>query len=169
MTLSPKAALTKADAGLPIVVDYPVQSKFPLVFHMGYGYSRLKDIEFDKVRALNNQDLFAVIKSNASTTGGVAYLSYGVKTWNAGSTEQGLFLTLATDFKDPGERLFVGGSFRAWKRIFLTAGAMSGSIKEGVDPIVEAVGDALQARELFAAVATRRQWKPHVGISFSVF
>jgi hypothetical protein len=170
LTLAPRRAEnTDADAAAPLVVEYVVQSKFPLVFHVGYGYSRLKDVEFEKVRSLNDQDLFAVVKSNSNTAGMVAYLSYGLVEWKVRGTEQGLLLSLATDFKDPGDRLLVGGSVRIWKKLFFTAGAMSGSVKEGVNPIVETIGDQLGARELFGAVSTRRDWQPHFGISFSVF
>jgi hypothetical protein len=46
---------------------------------------------------------------------------------------------------------------------------MSGSVKEGVNPIVETIGGQVGARELFGSVSTRRDWQPHFGISFSVF
>ena len=170
LTLAPRRAeSTEADAGAPVVVEYVVQSKFPLVFHVGYGFSRLKDVEFEKVRSLSNQDLFSVVKNNKNTAGMVAYLSYGLWEWKAAGVEQGFLLTLATDFTDPGDRLLVGGSVRIWKKLLVTAGAMSGSVKEGVNPIVEAIGGQVGARELFGSVSTRRDWQPHVGLSFSVF
>jgi hypothetical protein len=170
LTLAPRSVENKdADAAAPLVVEYVVQSRFPLVFHVGYGFSRLKDVEFEKVRSLSNQDLFSVVKANKNTAGMVAYLSYGLWKWQAAGTEQGFLLTLATDFKDPGDRLLVGGSLRVWKKLFVTAGAMSGSVKEGVNPIVETIGGQVGARELFGSVSTRRDWQPHFGISFSVF
>jgi hypothetical protein len=102
-----------------------------LVFHVGYGYSRLRDVEVEKVRSLSNRGLFSVVK-------------------------------------DPGDRLLVGGSARA-EKLSVTAGAMSGSVKKGVNPIVEAIGGQVGARELFGSVSTRRDWQPHVGLSFHVF
>jgi hypothetical protein len=170
LTLAPRSVENRdADAAAPLVVEYVVQSKFPLVFHVGYGYSRLKDVEFETVRSLSNQDLFSVVKDNDNTAGVVAYLSYSLWTWQAAGVDQGFLVTLATDFQDPGDRLLVGGSLRIWKKLFVTAGAMSGSVKEGVNPIVEAIGGQTGTRELFGSVSTRRDWKPHFGISFSVF
>ena len=59
---------------------------------------------------------------------------------------------------------------QVFKRLFLTVGLASGKTGQGVSPVVEKVGDTLQARELFTAVETHRQWnKAFYGVSFRVF
>jgi hypothetical protein len=49
-------------------------------------------------------------------------------------------------------------------------GVASVKTEEGVNPIVTRIGDTLQTRELFTAVATHRDWdKAFYGVSFKVF
>jgi hypothetical protein len=147
--------------------EYFVHSRIPLVFHVGYAYAALKDVEFETVRSLSQADLFSVVKENTSTNTMLALLSLG----RTISTDNfGVYASIGTDFAKPGERLYVGGSIQLFKRLFITVGKVSASREVGKNPVLERVGDALEARELFSAIETHRDWKTGFGaISFRAF
>lgn len=152
-----------------VEVEYFVHSKLPVVYHVGYAYSRLKEVDFEKVRALDNKDLFAQVKSTASTSALSAFLSLQLCAWGSAGTFGGLYGTIATDFAKPGERVYLGLSSRLFQKLFLTVGVASAARREGKHAVLERVGDALDARELFATTVGRRDWKPQFGVSFAVF
>lgn len=169
VTLTPKGRLEGSPGGEPLPLEYFVHSRFPVTYHMGYAYSRLRDVDFEKVRSLSNQDLFSLVKKEQNTNTFTAFLSYGVRSWPADNPKGGLYLTLGTDFEKPGQRLYAGASVRLFERLLLNAGWASATVKEGRDGIVEPVGDGLQTRQLFGATVTRRQWGFFFGASFVVF
>ena len=58
------------------------------------------------------------------------------------------------------------------KRVFVSGGVATASVKEGADQLTDAIlaaGELLGTRELFGHVVTTRQWKPYVSISFAPF
>ena len=148
-------------------IEYFVHSRIPLVFHLGYAYAALDDVEFETVRSLSQADLFSVVKENSSTNTMLALLSLG----RTISTDNfGVYASIGTDFAKPGERLYVGGSIQLFKRLFITFGKVSASREVGTNPVLERVGDALEARELFSAIETHRDWKAgFAAISFRAF
>lgn len=156
-------------AGKPVEIQYFVHSKYPVTFHAGYLYSSLKEVEFDAVRTTAGADLFQQVRDPASVNSYAAFLSYQLWSGNVGRHGTGILATLGTDFKDPGERLYAGGSVRFLSRFYVGGGFVSATVSEGVNPVVEQVGTALGARELFDAVTTRRDWKPYFHVSFGVF
>lgn len=156
-------------AGTPIEIQYFVHSKYPVTFHAGYLYSSLKDVKFDQVRTIAGADLFEQVHNPQSVNTYAAFLSYQLFSGNMGRYSTGVLATLGTDFKEPGSRLYVGGSFKFLSRVYVGGGFSSATVSEGVNPVVEQIGGALGARELFTTVATRRDWKPYFQLSFGVF
>lgn len=165
ITLTPKNADRLAQP-LTASAAYFVHSRIPLVFHAGYSYSGLRDVRFDRLRGLANTDLFSEVQSNAHTSALTAFLSLG-RTWK--SANLGAYGTIGTDFTKPGDRIYVGGSVQLFKRLFVSTGIVGGNVSTGADPIVEELGTAVNARELFGTIASTRQWKPFGAISFGVF
>jgi hypothetical protein len=166
VTITP--AVREGSDGSPVLItEYFSHSRFPLTFHAGYVGSALDDFDFEQVRALGGRDLFAAVKTNTNIQSVAAFLSYELRSWRQGSV--GVLATIGTDFSKPGERLYLGGSVRMFRRVMLSVGGASAEVKEGVSPVFEQVGDALNARELFGAISTRRAWEGFVGLSFGVF
>lgn len=158
-----------ANKSKPVEIQYFVHSKYPVTFHAGYLYSSLKEVKFDQVRTIAGADLFQQVHQPESVNTYAAFLSYELYGSHVGRRSTGVLATLGTDFKDPGTRLYVGGSVKFLSRIYAGAGVVSSSVSEGVNPVVEQLGTTLGTRELFAAVTTRRDWKPYFHLSFGVF
>lgn len=155
--------------GGPVEIKYFVHSRLPVRFHAGYLYSNLKEVKFDQVRTIAGADLFQQVQDPDSVQTYAAFLSYELMSRNTGRYGAGLLATLGTDFKEPGKRLFVGASVRVLSRVYVGFGALSGSVAEGQNKVVEQLGDRLGTRELFTAVTSRREWKPFFHLSFGVF
>lgn len=158
----------QAPAGEPLTVSYFVRSTRPLVFHLGYTHGRLKDFEFEKVRALVDKDLFSLVKKNEGIDDMTGFLSYELKKWGA-EGQYGLLGTLGTGMRAPGSRLYVGAGLRLMDRIVLGVGGVSGTVAEGAEKVVESLGERLGARELFATISRRRDWAPFFGFSLRVY
>lgn len=148
-------------------IDYFVHSRIPLTFHVGYAYTSLKSVTFEPVRSLSQADLFALVKENENTSTMLAMLGLG-RTFVEDTF--GVYASIGTDFAEPGDRLYVGGSVQLFKRLFLTAGVLSATEEVGEQPVLDRIGGTLEARELFAAIRTHRNWKSGFGaITFRVF
>lgn len=156
-------------AGTPVEIQYFVHSKLPVTFHAGYLYSSLKDVTFAQVRTISGADLFQQVQNPESVNTYAAFLSYKLLEGNRGRYSNGLYATLGTDFKEPGSRLYIGGSIKFLSRVYIGGGVSSATVSEGVNPVVEQIGNTLGARELFTAISTRRDWKPYFQLSFGVF
>jgi hypothetical protein len=168
VSLTPKDQ-SQADGKPTTTTEYFVHSKLPVVFHAGYSYSKLKDVEFETVRSLEQTDLFSEIRKNTETLNTmVAFLSLG-RSFLV-DEKVGAFLSIGTDFSNPGDRLYVGASAQVYKRFFFTVGKLNATVTEGVNPVLERVGNATDSRELFTAIATRRDWSEwFYSVSFKVF
>lgn len=152
-------------------VQYFVHSRIPLTFHTGYAYSSLNSVKFEPIRSLSQADLFAQVKSNENTSSMLALLSLG-QTDKADMF--GVYASIGTDFSDPGDRIYVGGSVQVFKRLFLTFGVMSATEEVGENPVrdqlLDRAGTVLGVRELFGTIKTHRDWNQTFGaISFRVF
>lgn len=169
ITVSPKSRFDGLDGGKPASIEYFVHSRFGLVYHMGYSYSRLRDFDFEKVRAISGQDLFSQTKNQKDINAFTAFLGFPLKTSDKDGGKLGLFATLGTDIEKPGDRLYGALSVRFAQRVMLNAGYATSTLKEGKSRIVEQIGDRLGTRELFNAIETRRQWEPFFAVSFTVF
>jgi hypothetical protein len=168
ISLTPKNQ-AQADGKPSVTAEYFVHSKLPVVFHAGYTYARVQEVKFQTVRALADTDLFSEVRSGSGGIGSMAaFLSLGRSFQQ--DEKVGAFFSIGTDFSKPGDRLYLGGSLQLFKRVFVTVGVASIKTEQGVNPIVTRIGDTLQTRELFTAVATHRDWdKAFYGVSFKVF
>ncbi len=165
ITITPKTQ-TQAVASPVAGVEYFTHSRIPVIFHVGYAYSKIADVEVETVRSASQADLFSVVKNNDDTNAMVAFLSLG-QTVKGG--QLGFFATLGTDFSKPGERVYAGGSIQLGKRAFITGGWVSGTDQVPANRVTETIGNALQARELFAVLNPERKWHGFGAISFRVF
>ena len=156
-------------AGQPVEIQYFVHSKYPVTFHAGYLYSSLKEVKFEQVRTTAGADLFQQVQDPSSVNTYAAFLSYRLWSGNMGRHGTGILATLGTDFQNPGDRLYAGGSVKFLSRFYVGVGVVSATVSEGVNPVVEQIGTGLGTRELFSAVTTRRDWKPYFHVSFGVF
>jgi hypothetical protein len=171
ITMSDLAA--GVDAGVAEVVEFFVHSTLPVTFHAGYSYSSLDAFEFEPVAAAAGEDLFAQINEGKTTSGFTAFLSYRLGRVESSPVKYEVLLTLGTDFKEPGKRLFVGATTRV-KKVLLSGGVATAAVREAneedrVTDIVNGVGDFLGTRELFTRIHTTRQWRPFVAVSFAPF
>jgi len=165
ITMTPKSQ-TQASVAPAAGVEYFSHSRIPVLFHVGYVYSKLQDVQFTTVRSASQADLFSIVKENKATQALAAFLSLG-KTFEQGQV--GVFATLGTDFAKPGERVYVGGSLQLLKKTFITGGFVSGTQQEPANKVTDALGAALGARELFATIDPQRRWRGFGAISFRVF
>lgn len=171
VTMTLNDVVSGTDAGLTEVVEFFVHSTLPVTFHAGYAYSGLDDFEFQPVAAAARGDLFSQIKNAENTSGFTAFLSYRIGRAETAPLRSQFFATLGTDFKDPGKRLFVGGSFRL-KKVMISGGVATASVKEGQNPIDDAIlaaGELLGTRQLFTHIISTRQWRPYAAITFAPF
>jgi hypothetical protein len=165
---------TKAEkAGTSIGVEFFVHSTLPVTFHVGYTVRGLSEARFETVQsviAAGTTDLFTKVQDTSASSGFTAFMSYRVckvATASRGCPQ----LTIGTDFKNVGDRLYGGVSWPLG-RAFITVGAVNGETQEGqnkVTDIIGSVGQAVNARELFTTIATKRKWGGFVGLSFAPF
>ena len=152
----------------PVTLSYLVRSSRPLLLHLGFSYSRLKDAEFDKVRTLGAGDLFSRVKAIDDSEGYVINLSYALHDFD----EAGRFrflATLGTELSKPGDTLFVGGSVLLFDHLVVTSGGVAGTESAGTQKTLDTVAGILDSRELFAAVTQRRAFSWFLGVSFKVY
>lgn len=64
VSLTPKDQ-SQADGKPTTTPEYFVHSKLPVVFHAGHSHSKLKDVEVETVRSLEQTDLFSEIRNGA--------------------------------------------------------------------------------------------------------
>jgi hypothetical protein len=156
-----------------IGVEFFVHSTLPVTFHAGYTIRGLKEQKFETVASslasAGGADLFAKVQDADANSTFTAFMSY--RLCDASRARRCAHLTIGTDFKDVGERLYGGVSW-PFGRAFITVGAVSGETKEGtgvVSDVLNAAGRATDARELFSAINTKRKWGGFIGISFAPF
>jgi hypothetical protein len=168
VSMTPKDQ-NQADGRPTTTTEYFVHSKLPVLFHAGYAYTEFQNVKFETVRSLSQTDLFSEVRqNNESLNVMAAFVSLG-RSFLV-DEKVGAFFSIGTDFSDPGDRLYLGVSLQLYKRFFFTVGKMSASVSEGVNPVFERVGEAAQARELFTAIGTHRDWsQTFYSMSFRVF
>jgi hypothetical protein len=173
VTITMSDLASGSDAGVAEVVEFFVHSLLPVTFHAGYSYSSLDAFEFEQVRAAAGEDLFARINEGKTTSGFTAFLSYRVDGVELPLLRSDLFLSLGTDFTDPGKRLFIGATTRIQK-LLLSAGIATASVRDADDndritDVVSGIGGVLGTRELFTRIRTTRQWQPFIALTFAPF
>ena len=173
VTMTLADLVSGVDPGVTEVVEFFVHSTLPVTFHAGYSYSALDSFEFERVAAAPGVDLFAQINEGKNTSGFTAFLSYRLGGAQPAPGKRDYFLTLGTDFANPGKRLFIGATTRV-KKLMLSAGIATASVRDArpadkVNDIIEGVGEVLGTRELFTRIQTTRQWRPFAAVTFAPF
>jgi hypothetical protein len=156
-----------------IGVEFLVHSTLPVTFHAGYTVRALKELSFESVgtaiQTAGGADLFAKVQDSEANGTFTAFMSY--RLCDISRANRCPHLTIGTDFKNVGDRLYGGVSWPLG-RAFITAGVVSGETKEGEGPVndvLTAAGQVLDSRELFTAISTKRKWGGFFGLSFAPF
>lgn len=161
-----------AGADKQLAVDYFVQSKYPVLFHAGLSYSDVDEVQLEKVRTLAGSDLFSEIRDGESEIDLTTFLSW--QFWSGGErSQQGVLLSVGTDVDEPGQRAYLGLSYRRG-RWFLTGGWVRAEVEDGDEVAAEGMmaGGAAappEAGRLFETVRKGTEEGTFLAISFSVF
>jgi hypothetical protein len=151
---------------------YFVGSDKPLIYHMGYTYGRVRDIQFDKVRALSGQDLFTATSTSPEDTESAASDLTAMLSWelaNAGPDQRfGFLATLGTGFTNPGEVFYYGGSIRIFSKLVVTGGYVTAKTTAGEGASTDSSPSGAN-RTVFASVRQLWRNKPFVGVSFRLY
>jgi hypothetical protein len=164
--------------GEALTPRYFVAWSRPLTYHVGYGYGRIRDIDFKQVRALSGQDVFTATAPEDDDAAGnqdddkagpeaVAFMTLELLTYGP-NARYGAGLTLGTGLNSPGESLYAGGTFRIFNRILLTGGLVWARATRGEKPLIETVVGA-EPRQAFAELTENSATKPYFSISFKVY
>lgn len=147
---------TAIEAGT-VVVQYFVSSNRPVLFHAGLVYTRLNDINIEKINTLDKGEVFKQIKNPSSSSNLSTFLSYQLAVNAQG--DAGILASFGTDIPSPGKRLYLGvtGNFGSF---LFTLGASTASIKEGENLLTE---------DLFKTIKVKREWGYFIAISVNPF
>lgn len=140
-----------------VVVQYFVSSNRPVLFHAGLVYTRLNDINLEKINTLDKGEVFKQIKNPSSSSNLSTFLSYQLAVNAQG--DAGILASFGTDIPSPGKRLYLGvtGNFGSF---LITLGASTASIKEGENLLTE---------DLFKTIKVKREWGYFIAISVNPF
>ena len=123
------------------------QSRHPLLVHVGYAYSGLSKLEFQKVRSAFGQDLFSLVNQQESSDDFV--LGFALQSRAIGTGEKlRVLASLGTGLESPGTNVYFGGGVLLFDSLIVTAGVVSGNTIEGGDEIVEEVFGGGGTRDL---------------------
>ena len=165
VTAKPLAAAPSQKTG-SASAEYLVESRFPLLFHAGLTYNKLKDTKFETVRALEGRDLFVKVRDEDGTETFSAYLSYPLDDPSPDKAEW--FATLGTDLKELGDNIYVGASYRIKKRWFISLGGVYGLQASGENATTEASAEG-PSRTLYEIVKEEREWKAFASVSVKLY
>lgn len=166
--------------GQAVTARYFVAWSKPVIYHIGYGYGRLKDFDFKQVRTLSGQDLFAATKPvDKNTAAGtndestqaeaVAFLTWELYRWGP-NQRFGAGFTAGTGLQSVGESLYVGGTSRIFARLLVTYGMVAARGTRGEGVVVDATTTSpTETRTLFSELKERTDWKRFLSVSFKVY
>ena len=175
--LTGRAATLAGDpVGEPVSARYFVARRAPrrLIYHVGYSYGRLKDIDFAQVRAASGQDLFAATATSASAAAtapashsgeALALMSY--EFWKGGANDRfGASATIGTGLELPGKSLYYGVSFR-FRRALVSGGFATATATRGEGEVTDTMGTT--SRPLFSAIRDVKDVTGFFAVSFRVY
>jgi hypothetical protein len=178
VTLTGQAASRQGEAaGGTITAKYFVATSRPLAYHVGYGYGRLRDLEFNQVRAASGQDVFAIASGKGGTTADTNDKSIGadpvaLMTWefarSGPNARYGGGLTIGTSLTAPAETFYFGGSLRTFSRVFITGGWVVGVGTRGDGTTTDPLPDG-SSRTVFATLRDVTATKMFFAFSFKVY
>lgn len=173
---------TKSDGeqvGQAVTARYFVAWSRPVLYHVGYGYGRLKDFDFKQVRTLAGQDLFAATKpvdaeqagdltDDAGEPEAVAFLTWEL--YKAGPNDRfGFGATAGAGLQAPGESIYLGGTVRIFSRLLLTVGGVAAKASRGEGVVIDTTTSPDSTRTLFSELRERTDWNPFWSVSFRVY
>ncbi len=153
--------------GKPVSIDYFVHYDKTIKFHVGYAHSSLSNFDFEKVRSLSGEELFAKIKDQKATDEFSAFVGYELLSFGTQS-QNGVELTLGTDFAKPGERVYLGVSGRLIGQIFVTMGGATSNVSTPGASSLQPTASPGGLRELFDTFTKSREWAFFFAISVGV-
>ena len=150
------ATLGGEPVGEAVSARYFVATTRRLVYHVGYGYGRLKDLDFRQVRTAAGEDLFAAMESagaGAAESGSgetVAFMS--LEFLRRGPNHRyGVSGTIGTGFRAPGRSVYYGVTGRVFSRLLVTFGVVTATATRGEGEVIQATSELTQ-RTLFSAI-----------------
>lgn len=138
---------TMADKDGETIIQYFVSSDLPVVFHVGLVYSHLKEVDFEKVRSLQGNDVFQQISKPSGTENLVAFLSYELASAADGKT--GWLFTIGTNVTEPGKKVYLGFTVKLVGRVFLTGGTSTTLAKTGTNEMTQDVFQSIKNEQIW--------------------
>jgi hypothetical protein len=165
--------------GQSVTARYFVAWSRPVIYHVGYGYGRLKDLDFKQVRTLSGQDLFEATKvvdaaqaADVTTDPGepeaIAFLTWELIRRGPNNRFGGGF-TAGMGLQSPGDSLYVGGTLRIFSRLLITYGVVAARVTRGEGLVIDTTTSATSTRTLFAELKERTDRNPFWSVSFRVY
>lgn len=164
--------------GEALSARYFVAWSRPLLYHVGYGYGRLRDIEFKQVRSASGHDVFSATRPDGEAVAGsesddkpgpesVAFMTLELLT-SGPNARYALGLTFGTGLNAPGESLYAGGTFRIFSRVMLSGGVVVARATRGDTPLIDDIASG-GPRVVYATLTEDAAVKPFLSISFKVY
>ena len=148
-------------------VHYLVQNTLPLVLHGGIAFSKLNDVDFEKIKravGASEEDLFQERSSDENSESFTAFLAAQLLAVGGkgvgGTTPLALLFSLGTDVRSPGRTIFAGPSLAIFDRAMLTVGFALGTESQGEQATLEP--------NVFRVVRDHTTTSPFVSLSVKV-
>ena len=165
--------------GEAVTARYFVAWSKRVIYHAGYGYGRLKDFDFNQVRTLSGQDLFAATKpvdaagaaetsDNSAEPEAVGFLTWELKRWGP-NDRFGAGFTVGTGMESLADSIYLGGTVRLFSRLLVTGGIVAARATRGEGAVIDTTTSPGATRTLFAELRERTDRNPFWSVSFKVY
>lgn len=157
-----------------ISFDYPVQSSYPLLFHVGLTHANIENVEYEKVRGISGEDLFLKVKENDGLQNFSAFLSYPLGGKDVDKAEW--YGTFGTDISNIGDNFYGGLSYKFNEKWLVSFGVAYGLATKAEGETMES--DAMEgdnetpaepSRTLYQIVKEDREKSWFLSVSYTVF
>jgi hypothetical protein len=166
VTLTP-TALSGGDAGSTVSFGYLVRSQLPVLVHVGYSSSSLKNITFQQVTSLAQQSLYQLETSKNPAPDLMLGMTLELKSFGA-NDNFAIGPTIQTSILHPAERLDFGFSLRVI-RLVLTVAWSGRNTVQGQGSVSDPITGTTAVRELFSSLGKSWEHSVAYGIAFRVF
>ena len=177
VNLSGQAARRSGEVvGPAVAAHYFVAAERPLTYHVGYAQGRIRDFDFEKVRAASGQDLFSWVKpegketeeeADGASVEPLAFMSWEFRSWGP-NDRYAAAITIGTGLNTPGESLYYGGSIRVFSRVLVSGGLVTARATRGEEPSTEPLPDGGE-RNLFGSLFNKASTDLFWAVSFKVY
>lgn len=145
----------------PYVSSFQVPPRLPIFFHLGFVHTWLDDITYRGVPGVGSGGSFERVRDEATRQEVALFVSYFLK---PEGTLPAMAVTLGTDFDDPGDRYYIGGSVQIAGGLTLNMGVATQQQETGRDPFTDDRGQMF-----FDRTTEDRKWSGFVGLSFKLY